>query len=91
MHKLAACLSCNWFHVSVDKSFVENWKKEWAEYWPTLDKEGRESFGVEDGPPSEKIYESCFRCGNPHSNFRDAHNSEVPSGTTMQSILDRNE
>lgn len=86
------CLNCGWVHFSVSKDYVNNWQEEWKKYWPTLDKEGREMFGLPDGPPGpEEEYYKCFFCRGSYKNFRDSKLNDCPDGCTIQPILDRNE
>lgn len=87
---LVTCLGCGWVYFQVSEAFVQDWEKTWEKYWPTLDQEGRESFGLPDGPPSRASYLKC-RCGNPYTNFRDAKKGDSPDGCTINPILNRSE
>lgn len=77
--------------MQVNKAYIQDWKEKWEEYWETLDQEGKECFGVTEGPPSEKFYEHCFRCSGTYKDFTDADDDDLPNGSTITSILDRDE
>lgn len=85
------CKDCGWVHKQVSMKYVQNWKKEWDEFWPTLNEEGKESYGLQKGPPSISTYLHCFFCSGSYKNFRDALDDDCPIGCTIQPILGRNE
>ena len=87
--KNVICLACNWVHCQVSKEYVDKWEADWVIHWSTLTPEGRDAYGVNAGPPSSKQYLRCFLCSGPHTNFRDALDAEIPYGSTIQPILDR--
>lgn len=88
---LVKCNNCNWVSFQVSRAYVDAWQKQWNEYWPTLDDEGKAAFGLPDGPPSDREYKACHRCGGLHTNFKDYDGDPDVSGSTINPILNRNE
>lgn len=85
------CNKCSWVYFSVSEAHIQNWEKEWSEYYPKLDEDGRESFGLTDGPPSRNSYLACSLCGNSYKDFHDTTDDEFPNGSTIGPIKNRAE
>lgn len=92
MNDLVRCINCGWTHFQVDNAHISNWKVTWDKYWPTLDSEGRDSFGLPSGPPTPEQYYHCFRCGGDYKNMRDwTDKDDIGMGHTIQPILRRDQ
>lgn len=89
--KGVTCNKCGWVHFAVSAAYVKSWHDEWLEYWPTLDDEGKDAFGLKDGPPTTDSYLHCFLCGGSYRNFRDSREGDSPEGSTIGPILARDE
>lgn len=89
-NKNATCNKCGWVYFVVSREYIENWKKDWEVFWPTLDAQGKENYGLPNGPPTDKQYLKCW-CGNSYKNFRDSKPEDCPNGCTISPILDRDE
>ncbi len=92
--KNVVCNRCHWVHFEVSAEYVRIWEAGWKTYWPTLDTEGKEMFGLADGPPvAADEYLNCSRCSNTYVDFRAATPAEVEkvSGCTISGILSREE
>lgn len=85
------CEHCNWVHFEVDVAHIKNWQITWNEFWPTLDEQGKEAYGLPNGPPTPEDYFKCFRCGGHYKDMRDAKDGDIKLGSTIQSILRRDE
>lgn len=92
-HRSVICNKCEWIHFPVTADYVHEWYEDWIEFWNGMDTTGRDAYGCKDAPPSMDQYLSCDRCGNPHTNFREASKEEVNKifGSTVGPILDRTE
>lgn len=87
---LVICTNCKWIHFKVNNDLISEWKKTWDRFWPTLDKQGRDSYGLPNGPPTPEEYYVCFRCGIDYKNMRDVTDKDViREGSTIQPILGR--
>jgi hypothetical protein len=87
--KTVICNKCGWVHFQVSLEYVQNWEKEWGQFWRDSTPRVREAYGCVKAPPSREQYLKCFRCDNNYKNFRDTEDSEIPFGSTIQPILDR--
>lgn len=85
------CIQCKWIHFQVSKVYVSKWQEEWKVFWLTLDEEGRDMFDLPHGPPGPEEYLHCHRCNGSYKNFIDAKEDEMPFGSTIGGILNRNE
>ena len=83
---LIECPKCGWCHFGVSEEYVKNWELEWERFWPTLDQEGRDLYGLPDGPPTRDQYLCCFRCGNKERNTFFISKKNL-YGHTIQPIL----
>jgi hypothetical protein len=90
MSNLVTC-KCKWVYFSVSKQFIKDWQTKWNEYWPTLDKEGRESFGLLDGPPTPKEYFNCGICGTSYTDMYPSKPGDCPDGCTISPIMNKDE
>ncbi len=82
------CSKCGWVHFAVSEAYVQQWEKDWEAYWPTLDEQGRENFGLPDGPPTRHGYLHCFRCGASHKQMKRGDSKGISGrGHTIQPIL----
>lgn len=90
--KSVKCNNCGWVHFAVTMNYVIQWEADWLDFWNKSTTETREAYGCKDSPPKkEDNYLNCFRCSNTYIDFSDALDSDVPFGSTIQPILDRNE
>ena len=89
--KNVICLNCGWVSFGVSTEYVRSWKKDWVVFWNKMDQRGRDMYGCSYGPPDESEYLSCQRCGGSHHDFRDALPEEMPYGSTIGPILNRDE
>ncbi len=84
------CLKCGWVHFGNSLTEVTAELARFREYFDSLT--AKEQFNFYGGRCSSiEDYTSCFCCGNPHTNFRDATDEEVPYGSTLQPILTETE
>jgi hypothetical protein len=79
------CLKCGWVAFGVSRVYAEDEVNRFNEYFKTLDQEWKANFGGK--PSSITLYERCFHCGGPHTNFRDALPGDAPDGVTMSPII----
>lgn len=92
MNDLVICKNCSWIHFEVDNAHISAWKVTWDKFWPTLDQDGRESYGLLDGPPTPESYYECFRCGGSYKNMRPlTPEDRTREGSTLQPILRRDQ
>lgn len=84
--KYRTCNKCGWVHFGVTRKYAEKEVKKFNEYFETLSKERQELFYGGVGA-SIANYESCFRCGNNHKDFRNSVITEIPYGSTIQPII----
>ncbi len=89
--KNVKCNKCGWVHFEVSAEYVRKWEADWLLFFNTKDAEWLESYGITTSPPSTDIYLKCFRCGGSYKDMRDTLGNEVPNGSTIQPILNRNE
>ena len=81
-------MQCGWVHFSRSLEAVTKEVDSFNNYYNSLPADKQELF-YGSRPSSVDNYKFCFRCGNSYKNFRDAKDSEIPSGSTIQPILDR--
>ncbi len=87
----AICLSCGWVHFQVSAAYVKHWEEDWKVFWEKSTPETRANYGCADAPPSAESYLHCANCGEFYLEFRDAKACEIPNGSTIGPILNRNE
>lgn len=91
MNNFLMCNKCNWIHFEVDNAHISAWKIMWDKFWPSLDEEGRSSYGLPNGPPGPEAYYFCFRCGENYKNTRELSleesNKANLNGHTIQPLL----
>ena len=77
--------------MGVSNGFVTQWVKDWKKHLKEKSTDELEMYGITDGnPPSvEEEFLKCFHCRGSYKYFRDAEDSDVKAGHTIQSILDR--
>lgn len=86
------CNHCHWVHFKVSLDYCIKWENDWVTHWNNMDKDGRDAYGLSSGPPKiADDYLNCSRCGGGYKHFRDATSDEIPFGSTIGPILDRNE
>ena len=84
------CNACGWVHFKVARKYAESQVAAFSLYFNSLTKEEQDRhYGGK--PSSIKDYESCMRCNNSYKNFRDAKESEVPYGSTLNPIINPEE
>lgn len=95
--KLRICNACGWVHVALSRADVEEQARKFGEYITAQPPAVQAQFDL--GPLSRSgrawdyaehvaRFERCFRCGNPHTNFRDqTEQDHVPAGSTLQGII----
>lgn len=85
MDKFGICKKCKWVYFFVSRQYAENEVKKFNEYFETLSDDKKKDYYGGKGS-NIKSYEFCH-CGESYKNFRDALNSEVPSGSTVSPII----
>lgn len=86
LFRYVICNKCGWVHMGVTFAFANAEVKQFNEYYFTLSEEDKEKFYGNICSRIER-YVECFKCGNRYTNFRDASLTEIPAGSTIQSIL----
>lgn len=79
------CLKCGWVAFGVTREYAEAEVKRFNEFFDRSPQDVRDSYGNRHS--SVTAYERCFRCGGPHTNFRDAKEGDAPIGVTMSPII----
>lgn len=90
MMKNVLCIKCKWVHFEVSRQKAEDEVDTFNKYFDSLDKEKQEEFYGGVGS-SIKNYEHCFCCQGSYKNFREANDDEIPYGSTIQPIINREE
>ena len=80
------CRECGWVHFAVSRAYVEAEIQSLKTFLENANEETRKRYRENVRDPWAG-YMSCFRCGNPYSNFREARPEEIPKGSTLQPIL----
>lgn len=88
LQNLIECNRCGWVYFGVSEQYVTEWLEDWAKYWPTLDQQSRENFGLPNGPPNDSEYRACGRCGNKHLEKFFKTKKDL-YGSTIGPILDK--
>jgi ribosomal protein L37E len=92
MNEFVLCKACGWVHFNVSKQYVLDWENHWKVIWNGMSDSDKADFGCEKSPPKVKdVYINCSRCGGSYKNFRDAKKEELPLGSTIVGILNRQE
>lgn len=72
------CNKCNWLHFGVTRDYAVDEVARFTKYFDTLSPEIQQDLYGGTGS-SIALYESCHRCGNTHTDFRDG----VPEGKEL--------
>jgi hypothetical protein len=89
--KHVSCNKCKWVHFEVSLDYCKKWEDEWKTYYKNLNAEGKKAYGLKSAPKIEDEYLNCSRCNNTYTDFHDSTDDEVPNGSTIGPILNRQE
>jgi len=89
-YKEVTCNNCGWVAVQTSRDHAEKAVKDFQEYYNALTKELKKGM-YGNRSVSIKHYEKCFRCGGNYKNFRDSKPNDCPDGSTVQTIINRDE
>jgi ribosomal protein S14 len=87
----AVCKECGWIHFVVSKKAATAEVRKFNEYYDSLSPDDQENY-YGGKKASLAAYKRCFFCGTSHKNTRELRPLDhLPTGSTVQSIMDRNE
>lgn len=88
-YTLVACTSCGWVHVALTPEMCASNIENFNIYYETLDPEKQAHYG---GPSTLEEYRYCHNCNSvtKPGQFRLATKTEVPIGSTVQSVMIEN-
>jgi hypothetical protein len=83
------CVDCGWVHIGLTPEVCKNNIENFNQYYETLDPEKQAHYG---GPSTLKEYQHCHNCNKitKPGQFRLAVKTEVPIGSTIQSVMVEN-
>ena len=85
--KSIKCCKCGWVYFQVSKEYMLDEIKRFNEYFDTLTKEQQDKF-YGGKKSDDKQYTKCW-CGNNFKYFVDAKPEDVPYGSSIGPMLDR--
>ncbi len=80
------CNKCGRVAFGVTTEFAEDEIKKFNEMYDNLTAGEKERYYGSRGA-SMKTYETCYSCGNNHTNFRKSKENDCPNGATLSPII----